>query len=62
MSKHWCRVRTKLKLERLTSHTFRKSVGADQPGHAQLSVTTDVHVGRKWLHTEVADVLDNKVG
>lgn len=62
-------------MEWVTSHTFRKTVatpidaqgpparvGADQLGHAQISMTQDVYMGRKSVHTEVADVLDNIVG
>lgn len=33
-------------------------IGADQLGHAQISMTQDKYVGRKALHTEVAEVLD----
>jgi integrase len=71
VSKQWRRVRAKLKLEWVTSHTFRKTVatlidaqglsariGADPLGHAQVSMTQDVYMGRKVVHTEVADVLD----
>lgn len=74
VSKQWRRVRTKLKLEWVTSHTFRKTVatlidaqglsarvGADQLGHAQVSMTQDVYMGRKVIHTEVADALDRVV-
>jgi integrase len=74
VSKQWRRVRTKLKLEWVTSHTFRKTVatlidaqglsariGADQLGHAQVSMTQDVYMGRKAVHTEVADVLDQVI-
>lgn len=74
VSKQWRRVRTKLKLGWVTSHTFRKTVatlidaqglsariGADQLGHAQISMTQDVYMGRKAVHTEVADVLDRIV-
>lgn len=73
VSKQWRRVRDKLKFDWVTSHTFRKTmatlidaqglsarVGADQLGHAQVSMTQDVYMGRKAVHTEVADVL-NKV-
>jgi integrase len=71
VSKQWRRVRTKLKLDWVTSHTFRKTlatllddqglsarIGADQLGHAQISMTQDKYMGRKVVHTEVADVLD----
>lgn len=69
--KQWRTVRACLKLEWVTSHTFRKTlatllddrglsarIGADQLGHAQVSMTQDVYMGRKVVHTEVADVLD----
>lgn len=69
--KQWRTVRACLKLDRDTSHTFRKTlatvlddqglsarVGADQLGHAQVSMTHDMHVGRKAVHPEVADALD----
>jgi integrase len=71
VSKQWRRVRTKLKLDWVTSHTFRKTlatliddqglsarIGADQLGHAQISMTQDKYMGRKVVHPEVADVLD----
>ncbi|MBT2594556.1 tyrosine-type recombinase/integrase [Arthrobacter sp. ISL-72] len=67
-------VRACLKLDWVTSHTFRKTlatlldgqglsarIGADQLGHAQVSMTQDVYMGRKVIHTEVADVLDRVV-
>jgi integrase len=70
--KQWRTVRSCLKLDWVTSHTFRKTlatlldaqglsarVGADQLGHAQVSMTQDVYMGRKVVHSEVADVLDN---
>ncbi|UKA61988.1 tyrosine-type recombinase/integrase [Arthrobacter sp. FW306-04-A] len=72
--KQWRTVRSCLKLDWVTSHTFRKTlatlldaqglsarVGADQLGHAQVSMTQDVYMGRKAIHTEVADVLDRAV-
>ncbi|BAS16598.1 tyrosine recombinase XerC [Arthrobacter sp. Hiyo8] len=72
--KQWRTVRSCLKLDWVTSHTFRKTmatlldaqglsarVGADQLGHAQISMTQDVYMGRKAVHTEVADVLDKIV-
>jgi integrase len=55
----------------VTSHTFRKTVAtlmdqsglssraaADQLGHAQVSVTTDVYYGRKVASTGAAEVLE----
>lgn len=72
--KQWRTVRAALKLDWVTSHTFRKTmatlldaqgisarVGADQLGHAQISMTQDVYMGRKAVHTEVADVLDQVI-
>ncbi|MGG6382044.1 tyrosine-type recombinase/integrase [Paenarthrobacter sp. NEAU-H11] len=74
VSKQWRRVRTKLKLDWVTSHTFRKTlatliddqglsarIGADQLGHAQISMTQDKYMGRKVVHPEVADVLDGTI-
>ncbi|WP_284990882.1 site-specific integrase [Arthrobacter sp. efr-133-TYG-120] len=71
VSKQWRRVRAALKLDWVTSHTYRKTVatlidaqglsariGADQLGHAQVSMTQDVYMGRKVVHTEVAEALD----
>lgn len=62
VSKQWRRIRTKLKLDWVTSHTFRKTVatlidaqglsariGADQLGHAQISMTQDKYMGRKVI-------------
>jgi integrase len=58
----------------MTSHTFRKTmatlldaqglsarVGADQLGHAQISMTQDVYMDRKAVHTDVAEVLDKVI-
>lgn len=72
--KQWRTVRSRLKLDWVTSHTFRKTmatlldaqglsarVGADQLGHAQISMTQDFYMGRKIVHPEVADVLDEVV-
>lgn len=74
VSKQWRRVRTALKLDWVTSHTFRKTVatlideqglsarvGADQLGHAQISMTQDIYMGRKAVHTQVADALNRIV-
>lgn len=71
VSKQWRKVRAALKLDWVTSHTFRRTVatiidaqglsariGADQLGHAQVSMTQDKYMGRKVVHPEVADVLD----
>lgn len=72
--KQWRVVRACLNLEWVTPHTFRKTlatildeqglsarIGADQLGHAQISMTQDVYMGRKVVHTEVAEVLDRMV-
>lgn len=72
--KQWRTVRACLKLDWVTSHTFRKTlatllddqglsarIGADQLGHAQVSMTQDVYMGRKVVHSEVADVLDKVI-
>lgn len=72
--KQWRTVRAALKLDRVTSHTFRKTiatlldaqgisarVGGDQLGHAQISMTQDFYMGRKAVHTQVADVLDQEI-
>jgi integrase len=58
----------------VTSHTFRKTlatliddqglsarIGADQLGHAQISMTQDKYVGRKVVHPEVANVLNQAI-
>jgi integrase len=58
----------------MTAHTFRKTVatvldgeglsarvGADQLGHAQVSMTQDVYMGRGEVHTEVAAALDKLI-
>ena len=55
----------------VTSHSFRKTlatlidesglsarVGADQLGHAKVSMTQDKYMSRGRVHTEVADLLD----
>jgi integrase len=60
--KQWRTVRGCLKLDWVTSHTYRKTlatllddqglsarVGADQLGHAQVSMTQDVYMGRKTV-------------
>ncbi|WP_051636993.1 site-specific integrase [Rhodococcus sp. UNC363MFTsu5.1] len=70
----WRQVRSALGLDWVTSHTFRKSVAtildeeglsarvaADQLGHAQVSMTQDVYLGRGRTHSAVADALDAAV-
>ncbi|WP_052061921.1 site-specific integrase [Rhodococcoides fascians] len=71
VGRQWRQVRTALGLDWVTSHTFRKTVAtiideegltarvaADQLGHAQISMTQDVYMGRGRVHVEVADALD----
>lgn len=73
--KQWREVRDDLGLPDVTSHSFRKTVAtlidqqglssrlaADQMGHARVSMTTDVYMARKQVHTEVADALDRTIG
>lgn len=75
MGKQWREVRDDLGLPDVTSHSFRKSVatmiddaglsariGADQLGHSRPSMTQDVYMNRGRVHTEVADILDEKLG
>ncbi|OYN81699.1 site-specific integrase [Mycolicibacterium sphagni] len=72
--KQWRRVRDDLGVPEVTSHSFRKSVatliddaglsariGADQLGHAKVSMTQDRYMQRGKVHTEVADVLDRAI-
>lgn len=74
VGKQWRKVRTALGMDWVTSHTFRKTVatvldaeglsarvGADQLGHAQISMTQDVYMGRGVVHTEVADALNRVI-
>lgn len=71
VQRRWRQIRTALDLEWVTTHTFRKSVAtilddeglsarqaADQLGHAQVSMTTDVYFGRGRVHPAVANALD----
>jgi integrase len=73
--KQWREVRDELGLPDVSSHSFRKTVatliddsglsariGADQLGHAKVSMTQDTYMRRGQVHTEVADVLDKAVG
>lgn len=72
VARQWRQVRAALGLEWVTSHTFRKTVAtiideegltarvaADQLGHAQVSMTSDVYFGRGRTHTSVAAALDS---
>jgi integrase len=70
-AKQWRKVRADLGVPEVTSHSFRKTlatlidesglsarVGADQLGHAKVSMTQDKYMSRGRVHTEVADLLD----
>lgn len=72
--KQWREIRGKFGLEEVTPHSFRKTVatliddaglsarvGADQLGHAQVSMTQDRYMARGRVHHEVADLLDKTV-
>lgn len=67
------KVRDALGLSDVTSHSFRKTVatliddeglsarvGADQLGHAKVSMTQDVYMARGRVHASVADLLDRR--
>lgn len=73
--KQWRKVRGGLGVPDVTSHSFRKSVatmiddagmsariGADQLGHAKVSMTQDRYMRRGKVHAEVADLLDRSIG
>ena len=58
----------------MTSHSFRKTVatliddeglsariGADQLGHAKVSMTQDRYMSRGRVHTQVAELLDRAI-
>ena len=58
----------------MTSHSFRKTVatliddeglsariGADQLGHAKVSMTQDRYMSRGRVHTQVAELLDRTI-
>ena len=72
--KQWRKVRGALGVPEVTSHSFRKSVadliddgglsarvGADQLGHAKVSMTQDKYMSRGRVHTEVAALLDRAI-
>ena len=74
-NKQWRKVRGDLGFLDVTSHSFRKSVatmiddagmparvGADQLGHAKVSMTQDRYMRRGKVHTEVAALLDRSIG
>lgn len=71
----WRKVRSPLGLDKVTSHSFRKTVatliddgglsariGADHLGHAKVSMTQDVYMARGRVHASVADLLDAAIG
>ncbi|OCB41037.1 integrase [Mycobacterium malmoense] len=72
--KQWRKVRNALGVPDVTSHSFRKSVatmiddaglsariGADQLGHAKVSMTQDRYMRRGRVHAEVAALLDRAI-
>ena len=72
--KQWRKVREDLGVPEVTSHSFRKSVadliddgglsarvGADQLGHAKVSMTQDKYMSRGRTHLEVAALLDRAI-
>jgi len=74
ISKQWQKVRTCLGFPWVTSHTFRKTlatlidsqglsarIGADQLGHANISMTQDKYMGRRVTHAEVAELLNRAI-
>ena len=73
-NKQWRKVRADLGVPDVTSHSFRKTVatliddagmsarvGADQLGHAKVSMTQDKYMRRGKVHAEVADLLDRSI-
>jgi integrase len=73
-NKQWRKVRDELGVPDVTSHSFRKSmadlidsdglsarVGADQLGHAKISMTQDKYMSRGRVHAEVAALLDRTI-
>lgn len=72
--KQWRTVREDLGVPEATTHSFRKTVadlidaeglsarvGADQLGHAKVSMTQDKYLTRGRIHAEVAELLDRAV-
>jgi integrase len=72
--KQWRKVRGALGVPDVTSHSFRKSaatmiddaglsarIGADQLGHAKVSMTQDRYMRRGKIHAEVAALLDQSI-
>ena len=73
-NKQWRKVRVGLGVPDVTIHSFRKSiatliddagfsarVGADQLGHAKVSMTQDRYMRRGKIHAEVAALLDHTI-
>jgi integrase len=73
-NRQWRTVRDELGAAGVSTHSFRKTVatliddeglsariGADQLGHAQVSMTQNVYMARKRVHAQVADLLDRTV-
>jgi integrase len=74
LSRLWRGVREDLGVPEVTSHSFRKTVatliddeglsariGADQLGHAKVSMTQDTYMSRGRVHTQVAELLDRTI-
>ena len=74
LSRLWRGVREDLDVPEVTSHSFRKTVatliddeglsariGADQLGHAKVSMTQDRYMSRGRVHTQVAELLDRTI-
>jgi integrase len=72
--KQWRQAREDLGVPDITTHSFRKTVatliddaglsariGADQLGHAQVSMTQDRYMSRGRVHHQVADLLEQTV-
>lgn len=74
LNKQWRKVREDLGVPNVTSHSFRKTVadliddgglsarvGADQLGHAKVSMTQDKYMSRGRVHAQVAALLDRTI-
>jgi integrase len=73
-NRQWRTVRDELGAAGVSTHSFRKTVatliddeglsariGADQLGHARVSMTQNVYMTRGRVHAQVADLLDRAV-
>ena len=73
-NRQWREVRDELGASGVSTHSFRKTVatliddeglsariGADQLGHARVSMTQNVYMTRGRVHAQVADLLDRTV-